>query len=156
MALRETYDVCDQNGVIREYPIGMAPVKARTKMLNADGSEIHSGHIIVNPLNRQPALKDMVEQLKRSGELGMRIRAAENLARAEDGDPTFEGYSRDWLEENWLSQQEADFIYDQLPPPVAPDEPSPVSATPVASPVAQAPAAPPEGAAQGPQTATGA
>lgn len=133
MSNRALYTTHNDDGVVREYPIGKAPIFARKKKtLSADGAEIHSGHLVVNPLNRQPSIKQMVEQMNRSGELYARMLAADNLKLAEDGDPTFKGYTREWLEENWLSDQEAQYILDNSPEPIA--DPTAVSPDPATLP----------------------
>lgn len=144
MTKLETYDTHDARGVVKEYPIGMAPITAESvrkkRTLTAEGAEVHSGHVVVNPLNRMPSLKSMVDGMKRSGQLAARIRAAENMRDFEEGDPSFEGYTREWLEENWLSQQEADYITEEYS--ISEPEGTTEVIIPLATPPAEAPAEP--------------
>lgn len=123
MSNRETYDVVDAKGVVKEYAVGMRPITASSRRLDKDGTEVHSGHMVVNPLHKMPSVKQMIDQMNRSGELAMRMRAAENLQLAEDGDPAFEGYNRQWLEDNFISEFEADYIYSHLQPTEPPEAP---------------------------------
>lgn len=125
--------VSPKTGVVKEYPFAMRPIAAKRDRLAADGSEILRPDLLVNPLHIQPSIKSMVQAAERSGRLLQLQRMSENLQLAEDDDPRFEGYSRDWLEQNFMSVFEADFLLEQLPeapadgseaPPPAPHPPS--------------------------------
>jgi len=129
------YDVLNpKTGVLKEYPLCMKPISARSKRLDSNGGEILCADLIVNPLNRQPSIKSMVDHAERSGQLHALQLQAQNLQLAEDGDPDFEGYDRNWLEENFLTEAEVNFYEHEYPLPDVPDAPNPPPATPVAAP----------------------
>lgn len=141
------YDVINpKTGQLKEYPECMRPITAKSKRLDKDGAEIFHDGLLVNPLHRQPSIKSMVQAAEKSGRLLQMHRAAQNLQLAEDNDPSFQGYNREWLEENFWSEYEFDYLGDDLPPeeaPTAPAEPVEPSNPPAATP----PAPPSEGAA---------
>lgn len=129
-----------ETGEVHAVHIAQMAPRARTrKRLNQDGSERLVSIPLVSSLLRQPSLKDRINAMVRSGELAQKIREAQNSMNDDDDD--FEGFDRNYLEENLPTPAEMDNIRriagQDLPqgsqePPQAPSEPpaTPVPDTP--------------------------
>lgn len=147
MTKQETYDVVTEDGVVTEHHIGKRPLTARMARQRRGDLETHSGHIIVNPLHRQPTIKEQFAVLKRSGELARLQKMADNLQKALEDHPDFEGYDRNELEELFITDSEKSFVMDRLARLKARDASDDEEPTPPADDPPQDPPAPKEGEA---------
>ncbi|AZL82713.1 hypothetical protein [Apis mellifera associated microvirus 37] len=132
--LQPSYAVVNpKTGALKEYPACMAPIAADAQRLDDRGAEIFTKGQLVNPLHKLPSIKSMVDAAERSGRLMQMHRQAQNLKLAEDDDPDFQGYDRNWLEENFVTEFEFEFMRERLPVSApsqpAPDAPKEVPAT---------------------------
>lgn len=134
--MTRTEHVDNETGEILDiHEATLAPISGQDR-LYADGSEKLCPIPLVSPLSRPPSLKDRIAHMVRSGELAQSIR--ESQAYFDDDDDNYEGFDRNYLDENMPTIDEMRTIYRRNPkePPQAPEKPPQASDEPPATPPA--------------------